>query len=154
MSRLSRLYITLSILAVLFTAAPARSETVSGFARVLDATTLVIEGQAFRLKYVVAPKLGDDGGSASAAGLMRIVADRIVTCHIDGQRTVYAGMLQAGCETAGLDVGAMLVERGYARDCVGPSRARYHHQEQRAVAAGSDILVRFTLPAECQARRK
>lgn len=142
------------LLASLTVAAPARAETVSGFARVLDATTLVIEGQAFRLKWVVAPRLGDEGGSAAAAGLMRIVADRIVTCHIDGQRTVYAGMLNAGCETVGVDVAALLVERGHARDCAGPSRGRYRHQEARAVAAGSDVLTRVALPAECQAQAR
>jgi len=143
-----------SLLVGLTLSAPARAETVSGFARVLDATTLVIEGQAFRLKWVVAPKLGDEGGSAAAAGLMRIVADRIVTCHIDGQRTVYAGMLNAGCETVGVDVAALLVENGHARDCAGPSRGRYRYQEARAAAAGADVLTRVALPAECQARRK
>ena len=134
----------------------ARAETVTGFARVIDSTTLVIDGQIFRLKWVVAPKLGDEGGSAAAAGLMRIVTDRIVTCHIDGQRTVYAGMLTAGCETAGIDVGALLVERGHARDCSGPSRARYRAQEQRALNDGSDVLTRVALPPEClqPARRR
>ena len=141
-------------LALLTTTSAARAETVTGFARVLDATTLVIEGQAFRLKWVVAPRLGDDGGSAAAAGLMRIVADRIVTCHIDGQRTVYAGILNAGCETVGVDVAALLVERGHARDCTGPSRARYRHQEERAAAAGADVLTRVALPAECAVKRK
>ncbi len=149
-----KLTLTAALLAGLAVAPAARAETVSGFARVLDATTLVIEGQAFRLKWVVAPKLGDEGGSAAAAGLMRIVADRIVTCHIDGQRTVYAGMLSAGCETVGADVAALLVESGHARDCPGPSRGRYRHQEARAVAAASDVLTRVALPAECQARRK
>jgi endonuclease YncB( thermonuclease family) len=139
---------------LVFVPVAARAETVTGFARVLDATTLVIEGQAFRLKWVVAPKLGDEGGSAAAAALMRIVADRIVTCHIDGQRTVYAGMLNAGCETVGVDVAALLVERGHARDCAGPSRGRYRHQEARAVAAGSDVLTRVALPPECQTRRR
>jgi micrococcal nuclease len=148
------LAVTAALLAATAIASPARAETVSGFARVLDATTLIIEGQAFRLKWVVAPKLGDEGGSAAAAGLMRIVADRIVTCHIDGQRTVYAGMLNAGCETVGVDVAALLVERGHARDCAGPSRGRYRHQEARAVAAGSDVLTRVVLPVECQARRR
>jgi micrococcal nuclease len=133
---------------------PARAETVSGFARVLDATTLVIDGQVFRLKWVVGPKLGDEGGSAAAAGLMRIVADRIVICHIDGQRTIHAFILNAGCETVGQDVAALLVERGHARDCAGPSRGRYRHQEARAAAAGSDVLTRVALPAECQAQRR
>lgn len=148
------LAVTAALLAGVALTPPARAETVTGFARVLDASTLVIEGQAYRLKWVVAPKLGDEGGSAAAAGLMRIVADRIVYCHIDGQRTVYAGILNAGCETVGMDVGALLIERGHARDCTGPSRGRYRHQEARAVAAGSDILTRVALPVECQVRRK
>jgi len=142
------------IAAVLSAPGDSRAETVTGFARVLDATTLVIEGQAFRLKWVVAPKLADEGGGAAAAGLMRIVSDRIVTCHIDGRRTVYAGILNAGCESAGIDVGALLVEGGHARDCSGPSRAHYRRQEERAMAAGADILARMPLPPECQARRR
>jgi endonuclease YncB( thermonuclease family) len=129
-------------------AAPALADTVSGRVRVVDARTLVVEGTPVRLKWIVAPGLGDPGGVEAAIGLMRIVEEKIVTCHLDGPSPFGGGRL-AGCETVGKDVGALLIEAGHARDCAGPSRRRYQAQEQRAVAAGATAMTDIPLPSEC-----
>jgi endonuclease YncB( thermonuclease family) len=111
---------------------------------VLEAGALVIEDTPLKLYGIAAPPRD----TLSMVGLHRLIDGRILTCHmIDPRQT--GGTAVAGCEAAGLDIGAQLVEAGFALDCPAVSNGRYRAQEARARAAGHDLAGRFPLPATC-----
>lgn len=121
-------------------------ETLSGWAQVVAGDTILMNGRALRLIGVAVPASTAPGGVAARIGLYRLVDSRIVICHLTSQRIGPA--LLAGCEAGGYDIGAMLVDRGYARDCPAISNGRYRVQEARAKAAGHAPAA-FPMPPEC-----
>lgn len=75
-----------------------------------------------------------------------------IRCDPDGTRS--RGRVVAVCRVAGLDVGAVLVRRGLARDCVRYSRGPYAADEEDVAEAGARIRERYALPSYRLARRR
>jgi len=129
-------------------AAAEPGETVTARAQVLDGATLKLQGYAIRIWGIAVPAPSRADGMRSTIGLFRLIDGRIVSCHLDNQRdgSAYLGK----CEAGGLDIGALMVDGGYARDCPAVTNARYRIQEQRARDKGSDLTTSFTLPVQCE----
>ncbi|MBV8168200.1 MAG: hypothetical protein JO021_15495 [Alphaproteobacteria bacterium] len=127
----------------------ASEQTVTARAQVVDGSTLKLDGQAIRLWGIASPEPSRPEGMRATIGLFRLVDGRIVSCHLTGDRD-HRSATWGKCEAAGMDVGALMVDGGYARDCTAQSNARYRIQEQRARANGSDLTSTFALPQGCE----
>ncbi|MEO1920820.1 MAG: thermonuclease family protein [Sphingomonadaceae bacterium] len=101
--------------------APALAQPVSGEAAVIDGDTLAIGSEKIRLFGIDAPELDQtcslDGrawacGEEAAAQLRGITAGQIVNC--EGIERDQHGRLVAVCSAAGYDLGATMVEYGWA----------------------------------------
>jgi len=128
--------------------ASAGEETVTARAQVVDGSTLKLDGHAIRLWGIAVPAPSRPEGMRATIGLFRLVDGRIVSCHLSDERD-HRAAFWGKCEAAGLDLSALMVDGGYARDCPAQSNARYRIQEQRARDKGSDLTAVFALPAGC-----
>ncbi|MDX2102945.1 MAG: hypothetical protein EAZ99_03720 [Alphaproteobacteria bacterium] len=125
-------------------------DTSTGHAQAVEGDRLQVNGRVVRLHGLIAPALKDPGGAEARDLLERVVAGWVVTCHRIGvQRN---GLMVAGCEARGRDIGALAVEAGAARDCPAESRGRYREQEARAPVDGPGR--RAPLPPECVVRSR
>ena len=128
----------------------AAEETVTDRASVIDGQTIRLRDVAVVLWGVIGPKPGERGAAEAALGLYKLVDSRIVTCHLTGI-VLDEGRRQLGkCESVGLDLGAVLVSQGYARDCPSQSGGRYRIQEERARATPK-LPAGWEPPAHCRA---
>ncbi|WGF91013.1 thermonuclease family protein [Marinivivus vitaminiproducens] len=145
---------------VFFGTAP--SETLRGQATVSDGDSLRLGGQRVRIFGIDAPELDQTcghGPQATACGyaardrLARLVAGRTVTCVVQ-DRDRY-GRLVAWCEAAGHDLGAAMIEAGFAIDYARYSNGRYASSETRARGDRAGLWRDgFTAPAEWRAQRR
>ncbi|MEJ0070019.1 MAG: hypothetical protein WDO24_16330 [Pseudomonadota bacterium] len=140
--------VTGMLLAATAATASEPTETVTARAQVIDGATLRLEGHAIRLWGIAVPGPSRADGIRSTIGLFRLIDGRIVTCHINDERDQSAFV--GKCEAGGLDVSALMVDGGYARDCPAQSNARYRIQEQRARDKGSELTSSFALPGQCE----
>ncbi len=147
-------YVVCAAAAALPLAAPRAAETaVAGrVTRVRDGDTLEIGRTVVRLQGVAAPERGEPLAAEATRALSSLVAAREVRCVPDGTRS--RGRVVAVCRVAGLDVGAVLVRRGLARDCVRYSRGRYAADEEAAADAGARIRATYALPSYCRERQR
>jgi endonuclease YncB( thermonuclease family) len=129
-------------------AAKAAEETVTARAAVVDGNTLRLDGHAIRLWGIAVPPANKPDGMRATIELFRLVDGRIVSCHMEEPRSISPRW--GKCEAGGLDVGALMVDNGAARDCVAQTNARYRIQEQRARSRGSQIGDTLELPAHCE----
>lgn len=141
--------------------AMAASTAISGTAHVADGDTLRVGATRVRLLGVDAPELsqrcGDDGrkvacGAMAAEWLRRRVAGRPITCQaVEIDRY---GRSVAICRVGGGDVGAAIVEAGWATAYRRYSMA-YVAQEARARAARRGIwALGFEPPADYRRERR
>jgi endonuclease YncB( thermonuclease family) len=100
----------------------------AGRATVTDGNTLRVADQAVRLQGVAAPERSGPGRAAATAFVRELVADREVTCDLDGTRT--RGRVVGVCRVGDRDIGAE-VNRG------GPG-ARLPAPQQGAVRGAGD----------------
>lgn len=112
----------ITLLLLVFAAAPLWAQALSGPARVVDGDTLNLRGQTVHLHGIDAPEAEqqcrrEDGtlwpcGAEAAAYLRRLVDDKPVVCQV---RTRDAdGRMLAACRAGGVDLNAALVEAGLA----------------------------------------
>lgn len=113
-----------ALLCALALACPALAQlqTFTGRASVIDADTIEIHGQRFRLDasdgLEAGQWCGDPGklwpcGRDAANAVAALVGDRPVTCVRTDQRLTWNRML-AKCYVGGVDIGAWTVEQGWA----------------------------------------
>lgn len=141
--------------------AVAASTAISGTAHVADGDTLRVGAKRVRLSGVDAPELsqrcGGDGrkvacGAMAAEWLRRRVEGRPITCHV--VETDRYGRSVAICRVGGGDVGAAIVEAGWATAYRRYSMA-YVGQEARARAARRGIWAfGFEPPADYRRERR
>lgn len=133
--------IRLTALLFLLSSPALAGETISGSARARDADTLVVAGIPVRLSGVAAPELSEPGGHEATAAMVRMIAGKLVTCDLTGERT--HDRMVGICYVDGVDLGAAIIAAGHARECPRYSRGRYAAVE---VAASR----RLPLPAYCR----
>lgn len=150
--------ITIGVLAYL---AMATSAAISGTAHVADGDTMRVGARRVRLSGVDAPELsqrcGPDSrkvacGATAAEWLRRRVEGRPITCEqVDTDRY---GRSVAICRVAGEDIGAAIVEAGWATAYRRYSMA-YVGQEARARAARRGIwALGFEAPSDYRRERR
>jgi endonuclease YncB( thermonuclease family) len=142
-----------ALAALLILSAPASAQDVAGTARVVDGDTLLIAEARVRLVGIDAPELDQnctrDGqewacGEAAAAQLRSLAEGKVLTCF--GQGSDAHGRLLAICHANGLELGATMVEYGWATAYRTYSNAYIGH-EHRAKSAGQGIWrSEFVLP--------
>jgi endonuclease YncB( thermonuclease family) len=129
-------------LALFAIAAPARAQTV------LDGNTIVLEGRHVRLWGIEAPPLhstcgGWPAGDIAAAYLRDLINNRSIACTARGVDA--NGKLFGMCRSAGVDVGATMVRKGYAWAAIRYTRD-YVEQEAAAKAENLQIHAHHCLP--------
>jgi len=95
-------------------ATPARAETVSGEARVIDGDSIIVGATRVRIWGIDAPEMGTREGDAAKKYLKMLVEDATVRCEDDGVRI--QGRLMAKCFIGTIDIGGVMVMSGNARD--------------------------------------
>lgn len=128
---------------------PALAADLKGTARTIDGDTLVIGSETVRIHGIAAPEKSEPGGTAATQFMRSLVEGRAVVCVGNGERS--HGRLVATCRLPdGRDVGAVMIEAGYARDCPRFSRHRYADAEKRARSTGRDLSKTYVLPVYCE----
>jgi endonuclease YncB( thermonuclease family) len=117
--------------------ASAKAEPIIGPAKVIDAATLRVAGQVFRLHGIAVPAPGDDCpmrgrtipcGKVAATALMDLTAGAKVRCT---PRAEAAGATVATCTAGGYDLSEGMVYTGWARPTAA-APARYREVERGA----------------------
>ena len=120
LSETTRLLILLAVLA----APAAADDVISGEARVVDGDTIELDGVRLRLEGVHAPERDEPGGAAATRFMVRLLADRTVSCAPTGDRS-YDRLVAVCTVDSGADIGAELIAAGLGRDCARYSKGRY-----------------------------
>lgn len=141
-------------------ATPSRAE-MSGVVRPVDGDTFDLDAWRVRLYGIDAPETRQtcerDGetwkcGLEAAWALARKTEGQTVRCEEKGRD--HMGIVIAVCHVGGLDLGAWMVERGWAVALRDPPNV-YGEQEQRALADGLGIWAgRFVVPADWRQGRR
>tara|TARA_R110002072_G_scaffold216863_3_gene374408 strand:- start:16842 stop:17534 length:693 start_codon:yes stop_codon:yes gene_type:complete len=142
-----------AIASLLIVATPASAQDLTGQARVVDGDSLSIAEKPVRLMGIDAPELDQnctrDGqewacGEAAAAQLQSLVDGHSVTCR--GQSTDAYGRLVAICHANGLELGAIMVEYGWAIAFRSYSSAYVGHEHRARSARQGIWRSEFVLP--------
>lgn len=149
----------LALLAIVLSQ-PVSAQTVAGEARVVDGDTLVMGGETIRLFGIDAPELDQscslDGnawacGDQAADQLRSITTGLVVSC--EGIKRDQYSRLVASCAAGGYDLGATMVEYGWAVAYRRYSTAYVAH-ELRAKAARAGLWRSdFVMPYAHRARQ-
>ena len=137
----SRILFCLSI--IIFFVSPAFRDglMVRGEAIVIDGDTLTINGRNIRLNGIAAPELNEKGGQSAKYSMERILKGKMIKCSLSGQKSYRRHI--GTCWLGQLDIAAVLIAQGKARDCPRYSLNRYKALET------SDSR-RLILPRYCQ----
>mgnify|MGYP001158051477 CR=1 FL=1 len=97
--------------------------TLEGVASAIDGDTIIINNYKIRLNGVSAPELSEEGGDEAKQAMQKILANKTIKCSLSGRKSYerYIGV----CWIGAVDVGALLVLQGFARDCFRYSGGRY-----------------------------
>ena len=103
--------------------ARANSITLEGVASAIDGDTIIINNYKIRLSGVSAPELNEEGGNEAKQAMQKILENKTIKCSLSGRKSYerYIGV----CWIGAVDVGALLVLQGFARDCFRSSGGRY-----------------------------
>lgn len=137
------------IASLLLTAAvlawPAKAQPVSlegGITAIVNAERFRVAGIDVKLAGVYAPEPGVIYGHSAQSIFKDLVAGRSVACQLAGTQAA-DGRVFARCSLDGVDLAALAVKAGAARDCPAESQGRYKSLEQPRIRE----LV--ALPATC-----
>ena len=121
----------------------ANSITLEGVASVIDGDTIIINSYKIRLNGVSAPELSEKGGNEAKQAMKRILENQIIKCSLSGRKSYqrYIGV----CWIGAVDIGALLILQGFARDCFRYSGGRYRALEPKPARY-------LPLPRYCLAR--
>lgn len=105
----------------------ANPTTLEGVASAIDGDTIIINSYKIRLNGVSAPELSEKGGNEAKQAMKKILEDQTVKCSLSGRKSYqrYIGV----CWIGAVDVGALLILQGFARDCFRYSGGRYRALE-------------------------
>ena len=117
--------------------------TLEGVASAIDGDTIIIHNYKIRLNGVSAPELNEEGGNEAKQAMQKILENKTIKCSLSGRKSYerYIGV----CWIGAVDVGALLVLQGFARDCF-----RYSGGRDSALEPGPARYL--PLPQYCLAR--
>ena len=149
--RYQKYFLLTAICAAMFTftagGVAAREITITDRASVIDAQTIVLRQVAIKIWGIVAPVRQEAGAMRSLIGAWELFQDHIVTCHLP--ENWGKGQPIGKCEAAGLDLGAVLVSSGFAKDCPAISGGHYRQHETKAIQNGHLLSVDYRVPGTC-----
>tara|TARA_B100001939_G_C16726624_1_gene523583 strand:+ start:270 stop:635 length:366 start_codon:yes stop_codon:yes gene_type:complete len=116
-----------------------------GLASAIDGDTIIINNHKIRLNGVSAPELSEEGGNEAKQAMQKILENKTIKCSLSGRKSYerYIGV----CWIGAIDVGALIIMQGFARDCFRYSGGRY-----RALEPGPARYL--PLPRYCLARTR
>ena len=119
--------------------------TLEGVASAIDGDTIIIHNYKIRLNGVSAPELNEEGGNEAKQAMQKILENKTIKCSLSGRKSYerYIGV----CWIGAIDVGALIIMQGFARDCFRYSGGRY-----RALEPGPARYL--PLPRYCLARTR
>jgi micrococcal nuclease len=134
-------------------AAPCPRGTLTGqVTLVRDGDTIVVGSMPIRLNGLAAPEGDEPRGEAARRAMVELVDGRVLRCELTGRRTY--DRCVGVCYVNGTDVEAIMVRKGFARDCPRFSGGRHAEAERQAAAAGARIGRTYGLPGYCRCERK
>ena len=97
--------------------------TLEGVASAIDGDTIIINNYKIRLSGVSAPELNEEGGNEAKQAMQKILENKTIKCSLSGRKSYerYIGV----CWIGAVDVGALIILQGFARDCFRYSSGRY-----------------------------
>ena len=97
--------------------------TLEGVASAIDGDTIIINNYKIRLNGVSAPELSEEGGKEAKQAMQKILENKTIKCSLSGRKSYerYIGV----CWIGAVDVGALIILQGFARDCFRYSSGRY-----------------------------
>ena len=98
-----------------------------GTASAIDGDTIIINSYKIRLEGVSAPELSEEGGNEAKLAMQTILKNKNIKCSLSGQKSYERHV--GTCWLGAVDIGALLIMQGMARDCVRYSRGRYRALE-------------------------
>ena len=119
--------------------------TLEGVGSAIDGDTITINNYKVRLNGVAAPELNEEGGNEAKQAMRKILENKTIKCSLSGRKSYerYIGV----CWIGAIDVGALIIMQGFARDCFRYSGGRY-----RALEPGPARYL--PLPRYCLARTR
>lgn len=123
----------------------AQPPTLEGITtKVRDGDTIEVGRIPIRLNGISAPEMGEPLGPQSKAFMVSLVFGKRVRCELNGEKTHdrYVGI----CYLGDRDIGAAVIEAGFALDCPRYSGGRYKAVETLAARS------RIELPKYCLQR--
>ena len=119
--------------------------TLEGVASAIDGDTIIINNYKIRLNGVSAPELNEEGGNEAKQAMQKILENKTIKCSLSGRKSYerYIGV----CWIGAVDIGALIILQGFARDCFRYSGGRYRALEPR-------VARYLPLPQYCLARTK
>ena len=117
--------------------------TLEGIGSAIDGDTITINNYKVRLNGVAATELNEEGGNEAKQAMQKILENKTIKCSLSGRKSYerYIGV----CWIGAVDVGALIILQGFARDCFRYSRGRYSALEPRPARY-------LPLPQYCLAR--
>ena len=117
--------------------------TLEGVASAIDGDTIIINTYKIRLNGISAPELSEEGGNEAKQAMQKILDNKTIKCSLSGKKSYerYVGV----CWFGAVDIGALLILRGFARDCFRYSDGRYSALEPKPARY-------LPLPKYCLAR--
>ena len=97
--------------------------TLEGLASAIDGDTIIVNNYKIRLNGVSAPELSEEGGNEAKQAMQKILENKTIKCSLSGRKSYerYIGV----CWIGAVDVGALIILQGFARDCFRYSSGRY-----------------------------
>ena len=119
--------------------------TLEGLASAIDGDTIIINNYRIRLNGVSAPELSEEGGNEAKQAMQKILENKTIKCSLSGRKSYdrYIGV----CWIGAVDVGALIILQGFARDCFRYSSGRYKALEPEPARY-------LPLPRYCLARTR
>ena len=119
--------------------------TLEGLASAIDGDTIIVNNYKIRLNGVSAPELSEEGGNEAKQAMQKILENKTIKCSLSGRKSYerYIGV----CWIGAIDVGALIIMQGFARDCF-----RYNGGRYRALGPGPARYL--PLPKYCLARTR
>lgn len=108
--------------------------SISGQPRVIDGDTIAIGSIHIRLNGIDAEELNEQNGHKAKRALEMLVEDREITCRLNGERS-YNRYIGQCFSVEKYDIGADMVQFGYALDCPRYSGGRYAYLEPTTIRA-------------------
>ena len=89
--------------------------TLEGLASAIDGDTIIVNNYKIRLNGVSAPELSEEGGNEAKQAMQKILENKTIKCSLSGRKSYerYIGV----CWIGAIDVGALIIMQGFARDC-------------------------------------